>query len=122
MPYPISHLIPRRRDQATVAVLTTVLFGLAFAFSGGKTGYAPASDEPVIRFQVDINRAEAPELQTLPGIGEKLAEGIILYREETGPFESIEEIRNVRGIGPKKLAVLRPHLLKVLPKRALPNP
>lgn len=49
---------------------------------------------------VDINTADKTTLSTmLNGIGEKKAEAIIAYREENGPFKSIEELANVKGIG-----------------------
>ena len=48
---------------------------------------------------VDINTADAETLDTLPGIGPALAERIITYREEHGPFDSGEELMEVKGIG-----------------------
>jgi len=48
---------------------------------------------------VNINTATAAELETLPGIGPKTADTIIEYREANGPFETIEDIMNVPGIG-----------------------
>ena len=48
---------------------------------------------------VDINTADADTLDTLPGIGPALAERIIAYREEHGPFKSGEELMEVKGIG-----------------------
>lgn len=56
---------------------------------------------------VDLNSADAERLEQLPGIGPVLAERIIAYRNANGPFQSIDELENVSGIGPKKLAVLR---------------
>lgn len=50
---------------------------------------------------VNINTASAAELEQLNGIGEKTAAAIIEYRQET-PFEKIEDIKNVKGIGDKK--------------------
>lgn len=50
---------------------------------------------------VNINTAAAGELEGLKGIGEKTAQAIIEYREQT-PFEKIEDIKNVKGIGDKK--------------------
>jgi len=48
---------------------------------------------------VNINTASAEELDTLPGIGPTTAQNIIAYRDENGPFGSIEDIVNVSGIG-----------------------
>ena len=48
---------------------------------------------------VDINHANADELSALNGIGEKLAERIIEYREANGPFNECYELMNVSGIG-----------------------
>ena len=48
---------------------------------------------------VNINTATAAELETLSGVGPKTAEAIVEYREANGPFESIEGIMNVPGIG-----------------------
>ena len=56
-------------------------------------GSAEASDG-----RININTADAQQLMTLQGIGEKKAKDIIAYREENGPFSSIEEIMNVGGI------------------------
>ena len=55
---------------------------------------------------VNINTAGIQELDTLPGIGESLARRIIAYREANGPFESVEEIMEVSGIGEVKFAEL----------------
>lgn len=55
---------------------------------------------------LDINTAPAEELAALPGIGEVLAGRIVDYRTANGPFETVEELTNVSGIGGKKLAGL----------------
>jgi len=55
---------------------------------------------------LDLNAASEEELTTLPGIGEELARRIVEYREAGGPFENVEELTEVPGIGPGKLAAL----------------
>ena len=57
--------------------------------------------------RIDINTAGAGDLERLPGIGEKRAQDIIAHREEHGPFQSVEELDDVPGIGPGILAGLR---------------
>ena len=56
---------------------------------------------------VSLNSASAEQLSSLPGIGLKKAEAIVAYRELNGEFESVEELVNVKGIGPKMLAKLK---------------
>ena len=57
--------------------------------------------------RININSATAPELVQLPGIGPALAESIIEFREANGPFQSIDDLVNVPGIGEAKLNNLR---------------
>jgi competence protein ComEA len=56
---------------------------------------------------IDLNRSTADQLAQLNGIGPVLAERIVAYREEHGPFETIEDLLDVPGIGEAKLAMLR---------------
>lgn len=65
---------------------------------------AASAVAPVNGGKVDINTAPAAELAELPGIGEVLAQRIVEYREENGPFASIEDIQGVSGIGAGKFA------------------
>ncbi len=53
--------------------------------------------------EVDINTATASELTAIKGIGPKTAEKIIEYRNENGPFASINDVTRVKGIGMKTL-------------------
>ena len=56
---------------------------------------------------IDVNSAPVEDLQRLPGIGEKRAQAIVAWREEHGPFQSVDELIQVSGIGEKLLAGLR---------------
>ncbi len=64
---------------------------------------APAVTESLI----NINTATAEELETLKGIGPAKAEAIVAYREQNGPFSSVDDLVNVTGIGEKTLANIR---------------
>ncbi len=87
-------------------VLLVSLAGPALTeVAGTKTAAAAAQ---VAGETVDINRADLDQLATLPGIGEKIAERINAYREENGPFKSVDDLLNVKGIGPKMLEKIRP--------------
>jgi competence protein ComEA len=59
---------------------------------------------------VDINTASIAQLDELNGIGAAKAQAIVDYREKNGPFATVDDLRNVKGIGDKLLAELRPQL------------
>ncbi|MBE0485482.1 ComEA family DNA-binding protein [Marinobacter sp.] len=71
-------------------ILTTLvlLFSLA-------TGFTYANEPGAI----NINTADVAVLASLNGIGESKAQAIVAYRDENGPFQSVEDLANVRGIG-----------------------
>ncbi|MFN3406788.1 MAG: ComEA family DNA-binding protein [Caldimicrobium sp.] len=60
--------------------------------------------------KIDLNKANLNQLKALPGIGEVTAKAIIDLREKKGGFKSIEELKEVKGIGEKKLEVLKNYL------------
>lgn len=91
---------------------------LSAVLNDGDYVYVPPLDEPSIQTPtpnrpplVHINIATAAELETLPGIGPALAQAIIDYREENGPFTSIEQLDEVPGIGPAKLDGIRDQIV-----------
>ena len=59
---------------------------------------------------IDINAADAYDLQRLPGIGEKRARDIVAWREEHGPFQNVDGLTEVSGIGPGILENLREYV------------
>ncbi len=60
--------------------------------------------------KVNINKATAIELTSVPGIGDSTAKNIIAYREENGKFKTIEDIKNVSGIGNNKYESMKDHI------------
>ena len=57
--------------------------------------------------RIHLNKADADELCSLPGIGQALAERIVEYRQEKGAIRSYEELGSIEGIGEKKQQMLR---------------
>ena len=98
-------------EESTKGLLVQFRNAFAFLFLSlllvSSGAQATDSTQPL-----DLNRATAEQLVGLPGIGEAKAAAILAIREERGGFRSLDELENVRGIGPKLAAKLRP-LLKV---------
>lgn len=61
--------------------------------------------------KLDPNRATAEELQALPGIGPVLAQRVIEQRTTHGPFHTVDDLRDVKGIGKKRMDQLRPLIM-----------
>ncbi len=66
--------------------------------------------ETVINFPVDLNTATCGELCAIPEVGDTLANAILAYRAQIGQFVSREQLKDVPGIGEKRLAQLMPYL------------
>lgn len=122
---PFGSIVKQAVDAAGgfTASANTSVVNLAQRLSDGTQVYIPSVDEtlsasnPVVRSPnaslqqgvtapvavsgtlININTAARDELEALPGIGSTLAQRIIDYREELGPFTGIEELMNVSGIG-----------------------
>lgn len=67
----------------------------------------PAEELVPVWEPLDVNAASAEELEQLPGIGPVLAQAIVDYRTEHGPFGSVDELLQVSGIGETKLENIR---------------
>ncbi len=59
---------------------------------------------------LNINEADQDALRTLPGVGTVTADRIVVFRSENGPFNSVDELTLVKGIGKKKLEKIRPYV------------
>jgi competence protein ComEA len=72
---------------------------------------ALAAETPPPSGVVNINTASVEELQLLPGVGEARARAIVDERKARGGFKSVDELLEVKGIGPSNLDKLRPHVV-----------
>ncbi len=72
-----------------------------------KESESQATEEGLIE-RINVNTADQKTLQTLPGIGPAYSERIIIYRKNNGGFKRVEELKEVKGIGEKRLEKLKP--------------
>jgi competence protein ComEA len=86
---------------------------LAAPLQDGQQVVIPGSDDPGTAEdgsndgKIHINTATPSELEQLPGVGPVLAGRIAAFREENGPFEAVEDLLDISGIGESKLEMLR---------------
>jgi competence ComEA-like helix-hairpin-helix protein len=109
-----------RGRQSAVRLAANLVAALAFISLVVWLRTVPAPD-PNVRIDVgesagpdmrlDLNRASAAELELLPGVGPSLAERIVAYRTEHGPFDSVEAVDAVRGVGPRIVDSMRPFVV-----------
>ena len=103
-----------KRSHAFPAAMLAVGLALVAGFgSPVDAAQAPGTgqgDSVKTAAPVDVNRATVDELVAVPGIGEALAKRIVEFRSKNGPFERVDDLLKVRGIGEKSLEKLRPHL------------
>lgn len=89
-----------RRQPSPAGPLSTSTAPLPGTRQGG--------GNPAVPTLVDVNKASASELERLPGIGPVLAERIVQWRRDQGPFQKVDDLSLVKGIGEKKLRRIRP--------------
>lgn len=106
----------RKADQVGIAfcvllaLVSMAMYWTAVQRHGGLIDIREAPRRSA-HYAVDVNQASWPELAQLPGIGETLVRRIVEMREAEGPFLDESDLLRVRGIGPRTLERIRPHLL-----------
>ena len=102
------------------SILTATIIGLAIilgVFASGignitHSGNIAESDHKIdsARDMIDPNTSSLPSLCRIPGIGPAIARKIITYRETHGPFQTIDDMKNVKGIGPATIIRIEPYI------------
>lgn len=99
----------RRMVGVWLLALAVALVAVApgtYAGAAAKAAGAMAGSE-MAQAKVNLNSADALQLASLPGIGEVTAQAIVDYRDKNGPFQKVEDLMQVKGIGEKKMEALR---------------
>jgi competence protein ComEA len=105
-PHP-SPLPPGEREQGEGPLLKEEMKGINQDVIKVKLGRMEARKLLVFSIPLDLNRVSAEDLCLIPGIGESLAREIMTYRERRRGFRSVEELKNVKGIGEKKWRAIK---------------
>jgi competence protein ComEA len=96
-----------------LAVVFTLVLSCAVLPVQGMAKSSKSTVQTQVAQKIDINSADTATLSQLPGIGPKTAEKITTFRTEHGPFKSLDDLTQVKGIGSKKLAKIAPLLEKI---------
>lgn len=91
------------RKSLHILALTLVLLSVSAAAMAAEPSSAPTG-------VVNINSADAAQLSLLPRVGEKVAQRIIEYRTEHGPFKKTTDLMQVKGIGAKTFEGMSPYV------------
>jgi len=100
--------------RLTYIIFFVLALGLtAYAADSGMQTQDPGSGMSSSRSEgvLNINTASVDEFRLLPGINEQLARNIVDYRNANGPFRSVNELLNVRGMTRQQLSVIQKHLV-----------
>ncbi len=95
------HRLFSHSAKITAASILVALLAVCSALPAAAAGAV----EPV-----DVNKAGIEELMSVPGIGKVMAQRIIDFRKEHGPFSRVEDLLKVKGIGEKSLEKLKPYI------------
>ncbi len=108
----------RLASRTSVLVVLVVLAQAWLVAQKAQPTKGEATPAPAV---INLNTATVQQLDSLPGIGAKVAARIIEYRQKNGPFKKIEDLMNVRGIGEKNFLKIRNRLTVAPGKPAAPN-
>ncbi len=122
---PEPSLLPRRIQPTIVAAVCVALASMAvwYVGQGGLSGglvHHDAAPAPAGRFTVNVNQAGVNDLAQLPELGIATAQRIVDHRRQHGPFNSLDALLEVPGIGPATLEAMRPHLRPIRPRATSP--
>jgi len=111
-----------RRQQIAVGTITicclclmAVHWGLEYYRRGRTIDIERPFVSPHFELKIDLNKATWAELTLLPEISETMARRVVEYRNVHGSFEALDEIKDVKGIGPRTFARIEPYLFPIQP-------
>lgn len=101
---------PRPPERLAISVVAVVIVGLLLYRGYGSKFHTKPTQQTAATSPLNVNTADRVELLQVPGVGPSLADAILSHRNTFGPFNSLDELDGVKGIGGKTLDKLRPWL------------
>jgi comEA protein len=110
------HKLPIALAVAVVIIVVALIIWLAVGANTAEPPQPPGASSTqensstpgeTTATPINLNTADVATLEQLPGIGEVRAQAIVNYRNANGPFNTIEDILNVKGIGPETFAQIK---------------
>jgi len=100
------------RSQIVTALSLVLVLALAGATAAPVAAAPPAAPNAAASEArpIDLNTADSAALESVPGIGKSLSQRILSFREKNGPFQSVDDLLKIQGIGEKSIQKLRPYL------------
>jgi len=98
-----------KRSKLLALILTLALcctFCVSVTSPAAERTANAATKKTVLSGKININTASVEQLELLPRIGNKTAQSIVEYRTQHGPFKTVENLANIKGIGDKTLKEL----------------
>ena len=95
--------------RAITAFIRLAFYAAALSSILGSPVLCSGKKKPPLH-PINLNTATSAELQQVPGIGPSTAEKILKMRKSYGPFKSVDDLRAIKGIGPKRMEKMRKYL------------
>jgi len=99
-----------------MAAILGVAVSAAAASAQNKATTPKAAATATATAPVNLNTATVEQLATIPGVGPRMAERIIDYRQKNGGFKKVEDLMNVSGVGEKSFLKMKPLITVTAPK------
>jgi competence protein ComEA len=107
-------------EEMMTRILMAAILGIAVSATAAnaqsKATTSKAAATATAAAPVNLNTATVEQLATIPGVGPKMAERIIDYRQKNGGFKKVEDLMNVSGVGEKSFLKMKPLITVTAPK------
>ena len=105
------------QERKALLLVAAVILAASLIRYGANHHLDKKQDEPLagerssLSYPINVNSATSSQLEALPGVGRVIAERIVEFRRDNGPFADKQSLMGVKGIGEKKLKAFQDHIV-----------